>query len=76
MGALNSLLGIVVLLLIAFLLSSNKKAINYRTVLGALGLQFGLGALILYVPAGRHVLQTLADGVNNVIGYGFEGIKF
>ena len=44
MDALNSLLGIVVLLLIAFLLSSNKKAINYRTVLGALGLQFGLGA--------------------------------
>ncbi|EIJ72502.1 NupC/NupG family nucleoside CNT transporter [Haemophilus parahaemolyticus] len=76
MDALNSLLGIVVLLLIAFLLSSNKKAINYRTVLGALGLQVGLGALILYVPAGRHVLQALADGVNNVIGYGFEGIKF
>lgn len=76
MSTLNSLLGIVVLLAIAFVLSSNKKAINYRTVFGALGLQIGLGALVLYVPIGRQALQALADGVNNVIGYGFEGIKF
>ena len=76
MSTLNSLLGIVVLLAIAFVLSTNKKAINYRTVFGALGLQVGLGALVLYVPIGRQALQALADGVNNVIGYGFEGIKF
>lgn len=76
MSTLNSLLGIIVLLAIAFVLSSNKKAINYRTVFGALGLQIGLGALVLYVPIGRQALQALADGVNNVIGYGFEGIKF
>ena len=76
MGALNSLLGIFVLLFIAFLFSNNKKAINYRTVFGALGLQIGLGALVLYVEQGRAFLLALADGVNNVIGYGFEGIKF
>ena len=76
MGALNSLLGIFVLLFIGFLFSSNKKAINYRTVFGALGLQIGLGALVLYVEQGRAFLLALADGVNNVIGYGFEGIKF
>ncbi|OOS00181.1 nucleoside transporter NupC [Haemophilus paracuniculus] len=76
MGALNSLLGIAVLLLIAFLLSSNKKAINVRTVLGALVLQIGIGALILYVPAGREALLAAAEGVSKVISYGNDGINF
>ncbi|MDG2952390.1 NupC/NupG family nucleoside CNT transporter [Exercitatus varius] len=76
MSALISLLGMVVLLAIAFLLSNNRKAINYRTVLGALAIQVLFGALILYVPVGRHALQWVSDGVQSVINYGFEGVKF
>lgn len=71
-----SLLGIVVLLLIAFLLSNNKKAINFRTVAGALAFQIGIGALILYVPMGRTALLSAAEGVNAVINYGNDGINF
>lgn len=76
MSALISLLGMVVLLAIAFLLSNNRKAINYRTVLGALAIQVLFGAFILYVPAGRYVLQWMSDGVQNIINYGSEGVKF
>ena len=76
MDTLISLVGIVVLLLIAFLLSSNKKAINFRTVLGALAFQIGIGALILYVPAGREVLLAASKGVSAVINYGNDGISF
>ncbi|AUI66457.1 MULTISPECIES: NupC/NupG family nucleoside CNT transporter [Glaesserella] len=76
MGTLNSLLGIFVLLAIAFLLSNNKKAINYRTVLGALALQIGIAALILYVPVGRDALGAMANGVAKVISYGNEGVAF
>ncbi|WP_373777872.1 NupC/NupG family nucleoside CNT transporter [Glaesserella sp.] len=76
MDILNGLLGIFVLLLIAFLFSKNKKAINYRTVFGALALQIGIGALILFVPAGRDVLGAAANGVAKVISYGNEGISF
>lgn len=76
MDTLISLLGIVVLLLIAFLLSNNKKAINVRTVLGALAFQIGIGALILYVPAGREVLLSAAKGVSAIINYGTDGINF
>ncbi|QIW15334.1 nucleoside transporter NupC [Pasteurellaceae bacterium RH1A] len=76
METLNSLLGIVVLLAIAFVFSSNKKAINLRVVLGALAIQIGIGALILYVPAGRDALGATADGVGKVISYGNEGISF
>ncbi|MGV6987498.1 NupC/NupG family nucleoside CNT transporter [Testudinibacter sp. P80/BLE/0925] len=76
MDSLLSIVGIVVLLAIAFLLSNNKKAINYRTVLGALAIQIGIGALILYVPAGRDALLAAAQGVQKVINYGNDGIGF
>ena len=76
MGILSSILGIVVLLVIAVLFSNNRKAINLRTVLGALAIQIGFAALILYVPFGRDALQATANGVSNVIAYGNEGINF
>ena len=76
MEILISILGIIVLLAIAFLLSSNRKAINYRTVLGAFAIQLLFGALILYVPIGRAALQWLADGVQSILNYGAEGTKF
>ncbi|MDP8163203.1 NupC/NupG family nucleoside CNT transporter [Pasteurella skyensis] len=75
-SVLNSFLGIFVLLAIAFVFSNNKKAINYRTVLGALALQITIGALILYVPQGRDALGGAADAVSKVISYGNEGISF
>ena len=76
MSSLISLLGIVVLLGIAYLLSNNRKAINFRTVFGALTIQVSLGAFILYVPIGRDALLAVANGVSKVISYGNEGIKF
>lgn len=76
MSTLNSLLGIIVLLLIAFLFSSNKRSISFRTVLGALALQIAIAALVLYVPAGRDALNAMANGVSKVISYGNEGISF
>lgn len=76
MGSFISLIGIFVLMLIAFLFSTNRKAINKRTVFGALAIQIAIGAFILYVPWGRDFLKMLADGVQSVINYGNEGIKF
>ena len=58
------------------MLSNNRKAINFRTVFGALAIQVSLGAFILYVPIGRDALLAVANGVSKVISYGNEGIKF
>ena len=71
-----SLVGMVVLLLIAVLLSDNRKAINLRTVGGAFAIQFLLGAFVLYVPVGRDVLYGMSQAVANVIEYGNNGINF
>lgn len=76
MSLLMSLVGMVVLLLLAVLLSDNRKAINLRTVGGAFAIQFLLGAFVLYVPVGRDVLYGMSQAVANVIGYGNDGINF
>lgn len=76
MSILMSLLGVCVLLGFAFLLSTNRKAIKLRTVLGALVIQIGLGALVLYVPWGRDVLNGITAAVAHVIHYANEGISF
>ncbi|EOW6772002.1 NupC/NupG family nucleoside CNT transporter [Cronobacter muytjensii] len=76
MQILMGLVGMLALLAIAVALSSNRKAINLRTVVGAWLIQVAIGALVLYVPAGRRVLLAMSEGVANVIAYGNNGISF
>lgn len=76
MSLFMSLIGMAVLLGIAVLLSSNRKAINLRTVGGAFAIQFSLGAFILYVPWGQELLRGFSDAVSNVINYGNDGTSF
>ena len=76
MNVLNSLFGMVVLIAIAVLLSSNRRAINIRTVAGAFLIQISLGALVLFVPWGRDGLLAVSDGVSKVIAYGNDGVGF
>jgi len=73
---LRSILGIFVLLGIAYLASSDRKNINWRTIIGALVLQISLGAFVLYMPAGKDILLSVANGVSSVIGYANNGINF
>ena len=68
--------GIAVILLIAFLLSSNKRAIRLRIVGPAFALQAGIAFLVLYVPAGKIVIEGMARGVSNLLGYAQAGIDF
>lgn len=76
MSTLMSILGIFVLLTIGLLFSNNRRAINFRTIFGALAIQICFAALILYVPAGRNALLAAANCISNVINYGNDGIAF
>lgn len=76
MNILMSLVGVVTLLAIGFLLSNNKKAINLRTVGGALAIQAAFGGFVLYVPVGKDILKSVSDAVSSVIGYAQNGISF
>ncbi len=74
MQTLIGLVGIVVILAIAVLLSTNRRAINLRIVGAAFALQVTLAALVLYVPAGRRAIDWLSTGVLAVINYSKAGI--
>lgn len=76
MGPFISILGICILLAIAYLFSENKKKINPRTIIGAFAIQICIGAFILYVPFGQTLLLQLSKAVANVISYANAGIDF
>jgi len=76
MQLLISLAGILFLILCGWIFSENRNAIKWRTVIGALTLQAGFAALVLYVPMGQQILGSVSQGVASVLGFADEGIKF
>lgn len=76
MNALISLLGMAVLLGIAFLFSTNRKGINLRTVGIAFLIQFSIGGIVLFWDTGKRALEAIAFGVQKVIDYSQDGIDF
>lgn len=73
---LISIVGIIILLAMAFLLSGNKKAINIRVVGSAFLLQFSVAVFVLVLPVGKDILTAMSNGVNTVINYSNVGIEF
>jgi concentrative nucleoside transporter, CNT family len=76
MQILLSLCGMALIVGIAILLSSNRRAIRPRVVLAAFALQVGLAALVLYVPWGKAALNGASQGVSNLLGYSKAGTDF
>jgi CNT family concentrative nucleoside transporter len=73
---LMGLAGILVILGIAFLLSSNKRAIRLRVVGAAFALQVGIALLVLKSEWGRAGIAAMAHGVSNLLGYANKGTEF
>lgn len=76
MNNFQSLLGIILLLCVGFIFSNNKRKISLRTIGMALLLQICLGAIMLYVPAGKWIINEIAIGINNIIAYSEAGSSF
>jgi len=66
--------GIVAILAIAFLFSSNRKAVNLRIVGAAFALQVVVATIVLYWDKGRAFIEVLSNGVMAVIGFSKAGI--
>lgn len=73
---LIGLAGIALILLIAFVFSSNRKAIRPRVVGAAFALQAAIAVFVLYVEAGKAVILAMSHGVSNLLGYAQAGIDF
>ena len=76
MKIIISLLGIIVVLGLMFLLSSNKKEIPYKTVIKALGIQFVIAFLLVKFPFGRLVVSKVSDVVTAILNCGKDGLSF
>src|SRR3954465_15287514 len=76
MNHLIGIAGILAILAIAFLLSSNRRAIRIRVVASAFALQAGIAVLVLYTSWGKAGIQSLSGGVSNLLGYANKGTEF
>jgi CNT family concentrative nucleoside transporter len=76
MERFTGLLGIVLILGVAFLMSNNRKAINYRTVGVGLLLQVLLAVFILKTEVGQNLFQWLGDSINTLLGQADKGAQF
>ncbi len=71
---LIGLLGVLVILAIAVLLSANRRAVNLRVVGAAFALQIAVAVFVLYFEAGRNVIDAMSDGVLAVVNFSRDGI--
>ncbi len=76
MRVFMSLAGMALILSLAVLLSSNRRAIRLRIVAPAFALQVGFAALVLWFPPGNAALQGAAAGVEGLLGYAKAGVTF
>lgn len=70
------IIGMVILLVIAFALSNNKKAINYKTVGVGLALQIIFGIFIFKVPVGQKIFLWLGEVIVKLLEFANVGGKF
>jgi len=70
------MLGIVIILGVCYLLSTNRKAIQLRIVLWGLGLQFALALFVMRTRAGYWLLDRMSRGIVWLLGFSAAGSKF
>jgi concentrative nucleoside transporter, CNT family len=76
MGRFVGVLGMAVILGLAYLFSTERKAIRLKTVLWGLGLQLAFGVFVLKFEIGRAIFQSLGDAVNKLLSFAFAGSEF
>ena len=76
MERFTGIIGIIIILGLAFLWSNNRKAINYRLVITGLLLQIALAVFILKVPIGQDIFAFLGKAINKLLDFSQEGGLF
>ena len=71
-----SLLGIVVVLGLLWLLSWDRKSIDWKLVVKAVIIQFILAIFIIKVPIGQKIVTAASDGISAVVNCGKDGLAF
>jgi concentrative nucleoside transporter, CNT family len=76
MQKFTGVLGLVTLLGLAYIFSTNRRAIRLKTVAWGLGLQITFAIFVLRVDLGRRIFQAAGDAANRVLSYSYVGSEF
>lgn len=70
------LLGIVTILGLAYLFSTNRRAIRIKTVAWGLSLQIAFAFIVLDTNIGREIFSVIGDAVTKLLDYSYFGSTF
>lgn len=76
MSQFTGLIGIIALLLLAYGLSNNRKAINWRLVVSGIALQVLLAVFCLKVKVGQALFHNLGQGIEKLLSFSDAGASF
>ena len=76
MGIILNLLGIALVIGIAYAVSYDRKKINWKMIGKALLAQFILAIIVIKVPAGVWVIEEISNLVTAIVGFGKAGLEF
>ncbi|HXJ91090.1 MAG TPA: nucleoside transporter C-terminal domain-containing protein [Candidatus Binatia bacterium] len=76
MGRYTGILGLIVLLGLAYAFSSNRRAIRLKTVAWGLGLQFALAIFVLRVRSGEWLFAKAGEGAKHLLDFSYYGSVF
>src|SRR5216683_3147487 len=76
MGRFSGLLGLVTMIGLAYIFSTDRKSIRLKTVGWGLGLQLTFAYFVLRFEFGRKIFQHAGDAVNKLLNYSYFGSEF
>jgi CNT family concentrative nucleoside transporter len=76
MGRYTGILGLLTMLALAYIFSTNRRAIRVKTVAWGLGLQITFAIFVLRIDYGRLAFQVIGDAANKALSYSFYGSEF
>jgi CNT family concentrative nucleoside transporter len=76
MGRYTGILGLLTMLALAYIFSTNRRAIRGKTVAWGLGLQITFAVFVLRIDYGRRAFQVIGDAANKALSYSFFGSEF
>src|SRR5580704_5217659 len=76
MGRYTGILGLLTMLSLAYIFSTDRRAIRLKTVAVGLGLQIAFAIFVLRVEVGRRMFQTIGAAANRVLSYAYVGSEF
>ena len=73
---MHSVLGMLAIVAFAYAVSSNRRAIAWKTIGMAFAIQFVVGGIALFTSWGNRALRAAADVIGSLLSYSRAGIDF